>query len=147
MEQKHSGGCMCTNVRYELQDKNTWDVYCHCESCRKHTGAPVSILITCTPDQVRWTKGERALYQSSENRCRGFCPDCGTSLTWETEINGHHWLALHITTLDNPEEFPPTEHVFHGEKLPWFEVDDDLPRHERSKFIEFGRPLSGKNEV
>jgi hypothetical protein len=49
-------------------------------------------------------------------------------------VNGS-WLAIHISTLDHPEDFPPTEHVFLGDAIPWFEVNDDLPRHEGSKYI------------
>ena len=141
------GGCMCGAVRYELDSESTWNVYCHCESCRRHTGAPVSVLITCTPDKVRWTNGERALYQSSPDRARAFCRDCGTSLTWEASIDGNEWLAIHVSTLDKPEHFPPTEHVFTGESLPWYELNDGLPQYEGSKFIEFGLPLSGQNKT
>jgi hypothetical protein len=144
-EKKPTGGCMCGAVRYELQNSDTWNVYCHCESCRKHTGAPVSVLVTCTPDQVRWTDGDRALYESSANRHRGFCRDCGSSLTWETEINGHAWLGIHINSLDKPDDFAPIEHVFRGEGHSWFDVDDDLPRYEGSKYIEFGNRLKPRS--
>ncbi len=129
-----AGGCMCGAIRYELNGESTWNVYCHCESCRKHTGAPVVAFATCSPNQVRWTVGERARYESTPDRFRGFCRDCGTSLTWEAEINGS-WLAIHVSTLDNPEIFPPTEHVFFGDAITWFDTDDDLPRHENSKYI------------
>ena len=142
-DKKYTGGCMCGAVQYELECESTWNVYCHCKSCRKHTGAPVSGLVTCLPDQVRWTSGDRSLYESSPGRFRSFCRDCGTSLTWEAEVKGNTWLAIHISTLDNPEDFPPTEHVFHGHAISWFDVNDDLPRHEGSKFTEFGVRESG----
>ncbi len=126
---------MCGAVRYELQDDSTWNVYCHCESCRKHTGAPVAAFAVCSPDQVRWTSDDRALYESAPGRFRAFCRDCGTSLTWEAEVNGRSFLAIHVSTLDHPEDFAPTEHTFHGEAIPWFDVNDDLPRHKGSKYI------------
>ena len=52
-DKKHTGGCMCGKVRYELDCESSWNVYCHCESCRKHTGAPVVAFVTTSPDQVR----------------------------------------------------------------------------------------------
>lgn len=137
-DHKPTGGCMCGAVRYELDGTPTWNVYCHCRSCRKHTGAPVSVLITCVPEQVRWTAGERVFYESSPGRFRAFCRDCGTPLTWETEVKDNAWLGIHVSTLDHPEHFQPVEHVFHGHAIPWFDTADDLPRHDGTKFAEFG---------
>ena len=142
-DEKPAGGCMCGSVRYELDGTPTWNVYCHCPSCRKHTGAPVSVLVTCLPEQVRWTSGERSFYESSPGRFRTFCRDCGSSLTWETEVKGNAWLGIHVSTLDHPEDFPPIEHVFHGHALPWFDANGDLPRIEGSKYTEFGVRESG----
>lgn len=128
------GGCMCGAIRYELKSASPWSVYCHCDSCRKHTGAPVAALVAGPPEQVRWTAGDRTLYESSPGRFRGFCKDCGTSLTWEAEVNGS-WLGIHISTFDQPEQLPPSEHVFHGDSISWVDIGKDLPRHEGSKYI------------
>lgn len=125
----YTGGCMCGEIRYELDCESPWNVYCHCESCRKHSGAPVVALVTGPPEQVRWTSGDRKLYESSPDRRRGFCRNCGTTLTWEAEWNGP-WVGIHIGTFDRPEDLPPTEHIFCGEAIPWFHIEDDLPRRE-----------------
>jgi hypothetical protein len=36
---KTTGGCLCGAVRYETTAASEWTWYCHCESCRRHTGA------------------------------------------------------------------------------------------------------------
>ncbi|MEM7191492.1 MAG: leucine--tRNA ligase, partial [Pseudomonadota bacterium] len=89
------------------------------------TGAPVTVLVTVTPDDVRWTAGERTRYESSPERFRGYCRDCGASLTWEASSNGS-WMAIHISSFDEPELLPPTEHVFLKDALPWHNHDDGL---------------------
>ena len=94
----------------------------------------MAALVAGPPEQVRWTGGDRTLYESSPGRYRGFCKDCGTSLTWEADINGA-WLGLHISTFDQPEELPPSEHVFHGDSISWVDIGTDLPRYEGSKYI------------
>jgi len=132
--QQYTGGCMCGAIRYELNCESPWSVYCHCESCRKHTGAPVAVLVAGLPEYVTWTAGERALYESSAGRQRGFCRDCGTSLTWEAESNGS-WLGLHISTFDNPEALPASEHVFCDDAISWVKLTDGLKRYSGSKFI------------
>ncbi len=134
-DRKSSGGCMCGAIRFEVETDTPWNTFCHCESCRKHSGAPVTALVTCKPGEVRWTKGERARYESSPDRFRGFCRDCGTSLTWEGEINGS-WMAIHVSTMDYPENFEPIDHVFCDDAISWFELHDGLPRYNRSKHIE-----------
>ena len=134
---------MCGRIRFVLETRSTWNVYCHCESCRKHTGAPVSVLVTCLPHQVRWIRGKRSRYESSPGRFRSFCRHCGSSLTWEGEVKDNAWLALHISTLDRPEAFAPTEHVFRDHGIPWFDTGDELPRHAQSRFKEFGVRESG----
>jgi hypothetical protein len=38
-------------------------------------------------------------------------------------------VELHISTLDDPNAFIPTNHLFYLEKIAWFDVADDLPRY------------------
>ena len=132
--QKTTGGCMCGEVRYELVGSSEWTGYCHCESCRKHTGAPVVAYVSFPAERVTWTSGERALYESSPGRFRAFCRNCGTSLTWEVS-SGTAWgdreiVEIHISTLDNPNDFSPTEHCLYRERISWFDTNDDLTRYE-----------------
>jgi hypothetical protein len=37
-------------------------------------------------------------------------------------------VHLYIGTLEHPEKFLPTAHVHSGEQIPWFEIEDALPR-------------------
>jgi len=48
--EKLTGGCLCGAVRYETTMKPFKVSYCHCESCRKATAAPVlAILAESSP--------------------------------------------------------------------------------------------------
>ncbi len=124
-----SGGCHCGAVRYEVFGSPVYVPYCHCESCRKTSGAPVVMYVMFERTQVRFTKGNRKLYRSSATAERGFCRDCGTPLTWEGDWGGKSVIEVHISTLEDPERFPPDRHVFHSERLSWFDVADRLPRY------------------
>ncbi len=131
-EEKISGGCLCGAVRYEAVGEPIYVPYCHCESCRKATGAPVVMYLVLHPEQVRFTKGERKTYESSPGVHRAFCSDCGTPLTWEGIWAGRTVIELHVGTLDRPDGFVPDRHAFHGERISWFDVADRLPRHRGS---------------
>ncbi|MEM8646144.1 MAG: GFA family protein [Pseudomonadota bacterium] len=126
-----TGGCMCGAVRFEAYGAVRDVGYCHCESCRRHTGAPLVAYVGVAADQVRFSGAPRARYRSSPAVERAFCPECGTSLTWEgvTQTSGVKVIEFHISTLDHPERFKPEEHTRYDERISWLEVADDLPRH------------------
>lgn len=128
-----TGGCMCGAVRYEAVGDPIVVFYCHCESCRRHTGAPVVTFVCFERNQVRFTKGERKIYNSSPGVRRAFCGQCGTPLTWEGDYAGKSLIEFHISTLDDPNALVPETHLFHGERLAWFDVADRLPRHRASQ--------------
>ena len=49
---------------------------------------------------------------------RSFCAQSGTSLTYQSE-NSPATIDVTTSTLDNPEDYPPTEEVWLSHKLPW----------------------------
>ncbi len=107
-----TGGCMCGSVRYELIEAPISVIHCHCQSCRRHTGAAVVTLVGMKKDQVKFTQGERAIFESSPGVGRGFCSQCGTPLTWEG--NGDELgplIEIHIGTLDDPSALVPMIHI------------------------------------
>ena len=78
--------------------------------------------------------GQRRHYESSPGIKWGFCGDCGSPLSWEGHtrtLNGLHITEFHISSFDDPDGFKPELHWFDRERLPWFEIHDDLPRYER----------------
>jgi hypothetical protein len=119
----HGGGCLCGAVRFEVRGTPKWTAYCHCGSCRKHTGAPVSAFAGFERTQVTLTKGQLAIFVSSPGVTRGFCSVCGSTLTYE----GDRWpseMHFHVGAFDLPQDFPPTGHAFAEERLPWLHITE-----------------------
>ena len=130
--QKVSGGCMCGAIRSKATGAPDGAGYCHCQSCRCHTGAPVVAFVVFAAEQVEWLSGDRARYESSPGKFRSFCRDCGTSISFEARHKGRDLVELHISTLDDPEAFPPNEHTHYKERISWLHVSDNLPRYPAS---------------
>ena len=130
-DQELSGGCLCGAVRYETTAAPLEVTHCHCQTCRKHNGAPVATLAGFKKDQVIGKGSERKLYESSKGVGRAFCQNCGTPLSWEGD--GGEELGficeIHVSTFDDPELLVPTSHVYEAERISWFEIADDLPRY------------------
>jgi len=136
-----TGGCMCGSVRYEAKGETFGVNHCHCGSCRRHTGAAVVTLVGFMADQVRFSGDTRQIYASSPGVGRAFCGKCGTPLTWEgvSSTRGGPIFEIHISTFDNPDILVPNGHSFDSERVPWFDVADNLPRF--SEFNGDGIPL------
>ena len=88
------GGCLCGAIRFTAEGAPKWTSFCHCASCRRHTGAPVSAYAGFERAKVRTIQGEIARFASSPGVHRGFCSHCGSTLTyegerWPTEIHLH----------------------------------------------------------
>ena len=126
------GGCLCGAVRYRTTGAPEGAGYCHCNSCRRHTGAPLVAFAVFAAARVQWLSGERTRYESSPGKFRSFCGQCGTSIGFETRHKGADLVELHVSTLDDPEAFPPNEHTHYKEKIPWLHVLDDLPKYPAS---------------
>ena len=113
-----SGGCQCGAVRYHASSFFDSSHICHCRMCQKAVGSFFAALIGIPREAFQWTRGEPALFRSSDPVTRGFCADCGTPLLYDYATNKH----LNVTTgsLDNPALFPP--HVQFGKeaRMPWF---------------------------
>jgi hypothetical protein len=123
------GRCLCGKVQYQARGEPLWVAHCHCHSCRRNTGSAVATFVGFGQDRVSFTRGERAIYRSSPGVRRGFCRDCGTPLSYESEgCEGE--IHLYVSTFEEPGAFVPQVHVFFAEHLPWLELHDDLPRFE-----------------
>lgn len=121
-----TGRCLCGAVRFAAPEAPKWTALCHCESCRRAASGAVVAWIGFEASDVRWT-GERRFYASSPHARRGFCPTCGTQMSFEsTRWPGE--LHLYATALDDPGRYRPQLHCHAAEQLPWLRLDDDLPR-------------------
>jgi hypothetical protein len=124
-----TGGCLCGAVRYEAEVYLHSAYYCHCKYCQKSSGQPAEITVPIKMGSLRFTTEEPKYYVSSGWGQRGFCPHCGSRIIWQPRDPAYEWLTnLDVGSLDNPEDVRPRMHIFVDRQLPWYKLDDDLPR-------------------
>ncbi|TAK53169.1 MAG: GFA family protein [Gammaproteobacteria bacterium] len=119
------GGCLCGAVRYAAAAAPRHECFCHCESCRRASGAPFVAWFCVPRAALRFVRGAPARFRSSERAERGFCAACGTTLTFEED--GSQWIDLTAASLDQPALAPPRAHLFVRSRLPWVVPGDGLP--------------------
>ncbi len=129
--ESHGGRCLCGRISFRAEGKPLWVAHCHCESCRRTTAAAMVTYAGYRPGAVMWNGDSLATYASSPGVTRGFCPTCGTSLTFEAE----RWpdeVHLFVATMNDPDAFKPACHVFTKERIGWMHLDDGLPQFRQT---------------
>ena len=134
-----TGGCYCGAVRYEAQGPATECTMCHCRDCQRVSGAPALAWFTVPTSRLRYTQGAPVEFSSSERVWRGFCGQCGTTLTWRHE-DIPDLIDVTTCSLDDPELTPPRDHTFASSQVRWLHLCDELPRYPRTRAEGMGGP-------
>ncbi|MGI9317783.1 MAG: GFA family protein [bacterium] len=125
----NSGSCLCGQVSYEISEPQVGAGFCHCRICQRALGAPINAWVAFPDRAVHFWQRKPTYYQSSVIAERGFCPNCGTSLTYRMlKPSLSDYLILCIATLNNPGNIAPVWHGGVESQLPWLNLHDDLPR-------------------
>ncbi|MCJ8273091.1 MAG: GFA family protein [Psychrosphaera sp.] len=121
------GGCQCGAVKYEVTGKPFGVEYCHCSMCRKTVGAVTVNWIDLKVEQVKWVTQMPKEYASSEHAFRGFCAECGGSISFR-DSRRPEYLSLTIGSLDDPSLVEPTQHIYADDKVKWLNIVDECTR-------------------
>lgn len=124
------GGCLCGATRFRVEGDATSRCFCHCRSCRLASGAPFVAWATFPLDGFRLLEGRLAEYSSSKGVVRGFCPSCGTAVTYAHEARAS-LIDIALAALDEPSLLPPEFHIWVSHKLSWVVIGDGLPQYPR----------------
>ena len=135
----YQGRCFCGDVHIAVTGSPVATGYCHCESCRQWSAAPINAFTLWTPDAVEVTRGADrvASYARTSNSHRKWCRNCGGHLF--TEHPGMGLVDVYAAVLPT-FEFEAAVHVNYAETR--LRVDDGLP-----KFRDVPADMGGSGEV
>lgn len=121
----YRGACFCGTVEISVSGEPAAAGYCHCESCRRWSAAPVNAFTLWPPAAVKVVRGaEHVLgYAKTPNSLRKWCRVCGGHLF--TEHPGWDLVDVYAATMpDFP--FRPGVHVNYREAR--LRIHDGLPK-------------------
>lgn len=127
-----TGGCYCGAIRYETSGPVSNQANCHCEMCRRTTGAPCVAWFTVPRDQFHILTGTPTSFRSSNHATRHFCPTCGTQISFADDALQDE-IDITACSLDDPNQVPPRHHIFTASQIAWLKLGDGLPTYSRSK--------------
>jgi hypothetical protein len=121
----YEGGCLCGQVRWRATAEPINVRLCHCRNCQRATGGPYFARALFNDPDVERT-GETTRWASSQRLHRLSCARCGTPVFAEPQDGP--WIAVSLTTLDDPTALAPGSHIWVTEKRDWVRIDDGLPQ-------------------
>ncbi len=138
MSGSYTGSCFCGGVELRVSGDPIAMGYCHCQSCRSWSAAPVNAFTLWPSKAVELTSGRDNVvtYRRTENTSRQFCKICGGHVMASLlHLNITDVFAATIPKL----VFVPQLHVFYSETV--LPMRDGLP-----KLTDFPVEMGGSGE-
>jgi hypothetical protein len=105
-------------------------VACHCHECQRRTGAPFGVSVYFAKEQVR-IEGPSKVHERRSDSGRSvkfhFCPDCGSTLFWYTELSRDH-IGIAFGAFADSSMPWPTLSGWETTRHPWVAFDHELLR-------------------
>ena len=125
MSQTHVGKCFCGAVEINVTGEPAAAGYCHCESCRSWSAAPVNAFSLWKNEAVTVVRGADNVgtYHKTERSYRKFCKACGGHLMTEHP----QWGLIDVYAATIPTyRHAPQLHVNYAETV--LRMKDGLPK-------------------
>lgn len=126
--QTYEGGCLCESIRYRVSGTPSSSIICHCNTCRRASGAPSVAWLTFDRDQVETLSGTPLTFESSPGVVRRFCGVCGSAISYENR-ESPDIIDMTTLSLDDPAVFPPTREVWLTHKISWEATNESLGQY------------------
>ena len=98
------GGCLCGATRYRVEGPQLRGTICHCNHCKRWSGAPFLSWSLFNKNQFQWIKGKPGTTNVTPAVNLHFCKSCGSPLTFEF-TDSCEIVGATTGTLDEPENF------------------------------------------
>lgn len=110
----HKGGCLCGAVRFSLNARPMAVNACHCNACKKLTGATNLLMLLAAREAFSFT-GDVARYRRRADSGREIdvvrCANCGVRM-WHEPLSAPNLVFVAAGTLDDPSWVVPASHIW-----------------------------------
>ena len=127
------GGCMCGAVRYQSTADPMAFMLCHCRECQYVSGGEPASVVIVPKDAVKVTgmvKGYDCTSEQGRRVTRQFCPECGTPMFSDVEVNPAI-LVVKAGTMDDASGLTPSAILWTSSAHPWAHIDPNVPQFEK----------------
>ncbi len=133
-----SGGCLCGAVRYTVAGDPVRVANCHCDDCRKVTGASFATNVFVKEEELTIESGVTKSYQhqadSGNTMTKKFCPECGSQI-FSVGTGSPGMVGIKVGSIDDASGIKPQITVYAARALPFSHIDEgtEIFQEMRSK--------------
>lgn len=123
----HTGGCICGAVRYSLNARPLAVNACHCNACKKLTGATNLLMLLASRAAFSFDgEVERYARHAPSGRVIDIvrCAKCGVRM-WHEPRSAPELVFVAVGTLHDPSWAVPSSHIFVESASPGVVIQDD----------------------
>ena len=128
-----TGGCLCGEVAFEVEEDFKFFNFCHCRQCRQVTGSAHASNLFTDADNVRWIRGEEKVKRydvPGRAITSAFCSDCGSNMPYVSAAAPIY--VVPAGSLNEPLSAVPVrvQNIFWGERADWYEPAAESERYD-----------------
>lgn len=123
--------CTCGQLAITLEGEPILVVACNCTNCQRKSGSVFNVVSTFNNTQVLSTKGNFNTFELAAGSGRkgtiNFCPNCGVSVYWKTEIYSDECTSVAVGCFADPAFPAPTVSLWNESKHNWVAFPEGMP--------------------
>jgi hypothetical protein len=114
------GSCFCNAVQYKLNVAPKAVVNCHCNFCRKHSGAAFSTYAVVPETALEITAGQDSIsaFQIKEKAHKHFCKQCGSPI-YNKNDRYQGLCMVYLGGIADSANIVPTANIYCESQLAW----------------------------
>ena len=123
-----SGSCFCKAVKFKVNGEYKSVVNCHCDFCRKHSGAAFSTYVAVSEAALEITSGADSLatFQLEGDAQKHFCKQCGSPLFNGKNARYPGLCMIYLGSIDGSAIYVPTANIHCESQLAWVPTLSEL---------------------
>lgn len=125
----HEATCHCGQLKAICEGDPVTVAMCHCNHCQRRTGTAFNLGAWFPSDAVRIEGGDKTFSRPGDRDISidfHFCPECGTSLWWESPAN-QGYIGVAAGCFTDPDYATPTMVVFDEKRFNWVQNPEGVP--------------------
>ena len=115
-----SGSCFCNAVQFKVSGAPKSVVNCHCNICRKQSGAAFSTYVAVPESAFEITSGADSVssFQMGEGAHKHFCKNCGSPI-FNKNARYPGFSIIYLGGISASSEIVPTANIYCESQLAW----------------------------
>jgi hypothetical protein len=134
---KRTATCSCEQLTITVRDEAKYVIACSCTKCQKRTGSVLGVVAYFPDASIVSKSGKYNTYKKISAKgtatVRNFCPNCGSSVYWQSEFLPQH-TGVAVGSFADPAFPSPQMSAWERYKPAWLSLPETIPCSQTQEF-------------